>query len=292
MKIFDNPLFLLLSTGLLLGLYMPIGKYVGAAGIDPILWSIVISCVPGLALLAFSGGISTRYLGFGLVAGLTAYVIPNSLSFAAIPHVGAGYVGLMFAVSPIFTAIISMVFNIRPPDTRLLISVAFGFAGAVLIVLSRQELSLGAGGPWPLIAFLIPLSLACGNVWRTARWPQGASPVQVGAAANLGALPMLAAALIAFSDHSAVAAVSSHPLLVLIQIAVSMAMFIVFFRLQWVGGPTYLSQIGYVAAAVSLAFGTLMFGEDYPWPVWLGATLIGSGVIISNLKRSSSQSAQ
>jgi drug/metabolite transporter (DMT)-like permease len=291
-KLFDNPLFLLLSTGLLLGLYMPIGKYVGAAGIDPILWAIVISLFPGLVLLAFSGGIGARHLVFGLVAGLTAYVIPNSLSFAAIPHVGAGYVGLMFAVSPIFTAAISMLFNIRPPDQRLLISVACGFAGAAMIVLFRQKLSLGGSGPWPLIAFLIPLSLACGNVYRTARWPQGSSPTQVGAAANLGAMPLLALALIVFADRSGISTAAHHPLLVLMQIAVSLAMFLVFFRLQWVGGPTYLSQIGYVAAAVSLAFGTLWFNEDYPWQVWLGAALIGAGVVFSNIRQSSPRQAQ
>ena len=36
-----------------------------------------------------------------------------------------------------------------------------------------------------------------------------------------------------------------------------------FFRLQAVGGPVYLSQIGYVAAAVGLFSGTLFLGESY-----------------------------
>lgn len=276
----NNPLFLLLVTGLLLGFYMPIGKLVGEAGINPVLWALVISAVPGFILWMRSGGLQRHHIGFGFFAGLTAYVIPNSLSFAAIPHVGAGYVGLMFAVSPVFTAIISMIFNIRPPDKKLLVSVALGFAGALLIILNRQKLTLGADSMWPLLAFVIPLSLAFGNVWRTARWPRGSTPVQVGAAANLGAVPLLGFGLLIYNDGAAEAL--AHPALIGMQIVVSLAMFLVFFRLQWVGGPTYLSQIGYLAAAVSLLFGTLMFDETYPWPVWIGAGLIALGVVVSN----------
>ena len=36
------------------------------------------------------------------------------------------------------------------------------------------------------------------------------------------------------------------------QLAVSTVVFLMFFRLQQIGGPTYLSQIGYVAAAVGV----------------------------------------
>jgi drug/metabolite transporter (DMT)-like permease len=283
--VFNSPLFLLLSTGLLLGLYMPIGKHVGAAGINPVLWALVISSVPGFILWFCSGGLQRRHIGFGLVAGLTAYVIPNTLSFAAIPNVGAGYVGLMFAISPVFTAIVSIIFNIRPPDRQLLASVVLGFAGTMLIVFNRQKLQLGAETIWPLLAFAIPLSLALGNVWRTASWPEHSTPMQVGAAANLGALPLLLIAL--FFNSGGSSAAMDHPWLIMIQIAVSLAMFLVFFRLQWVGGPTYLSQIGYVAAAVSLFFGTVLFNETYPWPVWAGAGLIAGGIFVSNFKLSS-----
>ena len=41
-------------------------------------------------------------------------------------------------------------------------------------------------------------------------------------------------------------------------------MFITFFRLQQLGGPTYLCQIGYVAAVVGVALGVFYFGETYP----------------------------
>ncbi len=280
--LFNTPLFLLLSTGLLLGLNIPLGKEAGLLGVDPVFWSLVISLVPGIVLLLVSRGAQMRHIPFGFAAGLTAYVVPNLIAYTALPRVGAGYVGLMFAISPVVTALLSVIFNIRPPDRMLLLSVGFGFAGAVLIILNRQKLSSGADTWWPLLAFVIPVSLACGNVYRTARWPKDASPMQVGALANLGAVPPLVAALFYSGGHVGTAAM--YPWLIVAQILLSLAMFGVFFRLQWVGGPTYLSQIGYVAAGVGLLFGTLWFGERYPWPVWVGAALIAVGIVVSNAK--------
>ena len=60
-------------------------------------------------------------------------------------------------------------------------------------------------------------------------------------------------------------------------------MFLMFFRLQQVGGPTYLSQIGYVAAAVGVIIGIVYFGETYPVSVWMGAGVIAVGIALSTL---------
>ena len=58
-------------------------------------------------------------------------------------------------------------------------------------------------------------------------------------------------------------------------------MFVFFFRLQVVGGPVYLSQIGYVGAAVGLISGTLFLGEHYQWLTWLGAAIITIGIVMT-----------
>jgi len=65
------------------------------------------------------------------------------------------------------------------------------------------------------------------------------------------------------------------------QVASASAMFAFFFRLQAVGGPVYLSQIGYVAAAVGLFAGTIFLGEHYQLLTWAGAVIITIGVIIT-----------
>lgn len=60
-------------------------------------------------------------------------------------------------------------------------------------------------------------------------------------------------------------------------------MFTVFFRLQRVGGPVYLSQIGYVAAAVGLGIGSSVLGESYGIFTWLGAVIVAIGVVMTTV---------
>jgi drug/metabolite transporter (DMT)-like permease len=280
----NNPLVLLIGTGICLGLLLPLGRLAYEAGIDPFLWAAMISFVPGmcLALLALRQKRDvtlTALGGFGIISGLFAYVIPNAMVFLAIPHIGSGLAGLMFALSPVATAVISIIFKIRPPNRAMLLSLALGFAGAIIIVLARQSLALPSASHWLLLALIIPVSLAIGNVYRTARWPEGATPLQIGAASNLLAAPLLLLAAWINAGQIDLAPLAQHAGLSLTQWLVSLTMFSLFFRLQWIGGPTYLSQIGYIAAAVSLAIGAGVLGETYPMAVWLGAGLIIAGIL-------------
>ncbi|MCW0232332.1 MAG: hypothetical protein OJJ21_01910, partial [Ferrovibrio sp.] len=58
--------------------------------------------------------------------------------------------------------------------------------------------------------------------------------------------------------------------------------FIPYFELQRVAGPVYLSQIGYVMTATSLAVGTFVFGERYGLLVWLAVAVIVAGILLVN----------
>ena len=287
-KLLDSPIFLLLGTGLFLGCLMPLGKLAHAAAINPYLWATMISLVPGLCLAAFAGRPAcswTTLASFGSISGLFAYVIPNAVLFTAMPHIGSGLAGLMFAISPVVTALISIALGVRPPSRSLLVAVAFGFVGAVLIVAGRQSLTLPSAANWLLIALLVPVSLAIGNVFRSARWPVGATPTQVGAASNLLAAPLLLALAVQQGGSLDFSAFWTNAPLVLAQCVASLLMFILFFRLQWIGGPTYLSQIGYVAAAVGLAAGVGLMGESYPGIVWIGAGLIIAGILANFVEK-------
>jgi drug/metabolite transporter (DMT)-like permease len=54
-----------------------------------------------------------------------------------------------------------------------------------------------------------------------------------------------------------------------------------FFRLQQIGGPTYLSQIGYVAAAVGVVIGVGWLNESYPLGVWAGTGIVAGGIALA-----------
>ena len=97
---------------------------------------------------------------------------------------------------------------------------------------------------------------------------------------------MLLVGLLSLEGVGSFAHLSGMPLLVLAQIASASAMFVFFFRLQAVGGPVYLSQIGYVGAAVGLISGTLVLGERYQLLTWLGAAIITIGIVMTTKAQS------
>jgi drug/metabolite transporter (DMT)-like permease len=150
-------------------------------------------------------------------------------------------------------------------------------------VLSKGQVGRPAEPAWLVIALFIPVSLAAGNVYRTLDWPPGASGLRLAAGMNIAAAAVLALASVLLLGAFPLGTVAAAPALSLVQVASSAAMFAFFFPLQAVGGPVYLSQIGYVAAAVGLASGSLLLGESYGPLTWLGAAVVAAGVVMTTI---------
>lgn len=181
-KLFKQPVFLLVLTGFLIGLNFPLGKIAGEAGISPLVWALLISV--GVVFLLFPMMVVKKSLKlpaihlmkYAVISGSVSFVAANILLFLVIPHVGSGYSGLMFALSPVFTLAISIIFGFSSPSRLGLAGIAVGFAGATVVALSRQSLSNDVQWFWIFVAALIPLSLAIGNVYRSLAWPKDSSP--------------------------------------------------------------------------------------------------------------------
>jgi drug/metabolite transporter (DMT)-like permease len=282
-----NPALLLLVAGTLIGFNFPLGKLAGEAGVSPLLWAMIVSVgavallLPVLTLrghLRIPRGRLIRYI---LFAALLSFVVPNTLLFAVIPHVGAGYAGLMFALSPVFTLAIATLFRLKPPSPLGLLGISIGLAGAVVVSVTRGTAPEAPPMVWLLASLLVPLSLACGNVYRTVDWPEGALPDVLAFWSHGVAVLIYLSLGFAFQKGLYVAAVAQVPVLALAQAVVAGLTFPVFFRLQQKGGPVLLSQVGYVAAAVSLLTATLLLDERYRSMTWMGALVIASGIAVT-----------
>lgn len=282
-------------TGAAFGCNFPLGKLAVAAGVHPAIWAVVICLGAGLIVMLFAmlfeeakpvPGIP-RYAA---ISGLISNVIPLFLTFAAIPHIGSGLAAIFVATSPVATALLSLLLGVRPPRPLALLGIAFGLAGAVTIVLARHASFAGGEGHWLFLAALIPVFLGIGNVYRSIGWPPGAGPMRLGAMTNLAAVPPLAL-IAAVQGDWALAPLLQIPHLVAAQLAASTVMYLTFFRLQAAGGPTYLSQIGYVAAVLSVTVGVLLLDESYPASVWAGVGVVAVGILLSTLAQRRGASA-
>jgi drug/metabolite transporter (DMT)-like permease len=280
-RLLNNPLFLLIGTGAGLAMITPLAKLALQAGINPFVWAGLIAFLPSSVLWWFAARQGPFWNNpalwrYGLAGGVLANLIPSSILLFAIPHIGSGLGGLMFALSPVVTATLSLLLGVRPPSPSLLVAVALGFVGAVIVVAGRNALALPEAPLWVLMALLVPCSLAIGNVYRTLKWPENATPLQIAVVVNLSVVPIFI--VLALWHGGSAWPLLNHPGLIAAQWLAALVNVALFFRLQWISGPTYLSQIGYVAAAISLTVGALSFGETYPWQVWTGALLIIAGI--------------
>lgn len=293
--LWDSALGLLVVTGGLLGLTLPFGKLATAAGVPAMVWAFVISFGAGgvllCALLLRGQGIrlSAHKLRYFFVTAAVSYALPNLLMFSAIPHLGAGYTGIMFTLSPVITLVFSILLRVRRPNMLGIAGIVVGFVGAIMVALTRGEAGQPANFFWVVMGLLIPVSLAAGNIYRTVDWPEGTGPIELAAGSHLASATLLLAGILALFGVKAFAPLGTVPLVVVAQVASASAMFAFFFRLQAVGGPVYLSQIGYVAAAVGLFAGTIFLGEHYQLLTWAGAVIVTAGVFITT--RAQSQKA-
>jgi len=290
--VWDSAPALLMITGGLLGMIFPLGKIAGAAGVSPVIWSFVISFGVAMTLVtvdAARGGLrrpDAHRLRYFVLAGTISYCIPNIIVFGAIPHLGAGFTAIMFTLSPVITLCLSMLFKLRRPNGLGIAGIAVGFAGALVVATTRGELGQPASPLWVALGLLIPVALALGNIYRTMDWPGHAGALELAYGSHFAAAGVLL--VVGFLsplgfDPSPLAAV---PLESLAQIVTSAGMFVFFFRLQVVGGPVYLSQMGYVAAALGLVSGTLFLDEQYALLTWVGAGIIAVGVAMTTRAQS------
>lgn len=285
--LWHSAISLLVVTGALLGLTLPLGKLAAAAGVAPTVWSLLISAGAGLVLLAAFAlrggrlGLSPGHLRYYCVVAALSYAVPNLLMFSAMPHLGAGYVGIMFTMTPMLTMVISIAMRVQKPNALGIAGIVVGFLGALLVAMTRGEAGQLASLGWVAMGLAVPVFLSMGNVYRTWDWPKGADPIELAAGSHLASASMLLLLALVTGTASSIPAIADVPVLSLIQVISAASMFAFFFRLQAVGGPIYLSQIGYVAAAVGLISGTLFLGESYHVLTWLGAVIVCAGVAMT-----------
>ena len=281
-----EPVGLLLITGTLLGMSFPLGKLAAGAQVSPLLWSLVVS-LGALALLgpvlAYSGQLrlpSGQSLRYVVVSGLVTFAGVNLLLFFLIDKVGAGYAGLMFALSPVFTMALSLVFGLGGPRGVKRAGVFVALIGAAVVALTRG----GSGVSmdlWAVAALAIPLILALGNVYRTLDWPETMAADALAFWSHAVAVIALLAAMPLMGGGVDFARLADIPLVTLAQAVAAGMTFPFFFRLQRKGGPVMLSQIGYVAAGVGIGAATLFLGERFELMTWGGVAVVAVGLSLS-----------
>lgn len=276
----------LLLAGSLIGLSVNLVTLASAAGVKPmsfLIWSISgASLIVAAVALAFGQrpALNRHTSEYFLISGLLSVALPNALYFSAATRVGVGFVALCFAFPPLYTYALALLGRLEPFRALRAVGVALGVAGAIIIARSKSTESdadfIGIG-----LALSAPIVIAAGNIYRTLRWPAGASSLALAPGMLLGALFFLVIGLL-LAGQSFVFPVENATAVMLLaaQTLAFSTMYILYFILQRMAGPVYMSQAGSVGAVAGAAIAIFFLGETPPSALPVAALLTAIAVFL------------
>ncbi len=288
-------LLCLLSGGSLLGLSTNLAKLAGEARLPPLAflcWSILGAALVLMVVSALRRDlppVNARALEYYAVSALVGVAGSNLIFFSAVQHVGASFVALIIALPPLLTYVGALALRMERFQMIRAAGVATALAGAIVLA-ARKLAAPDADGFWVLLALAGPILLAIGNLYRTLRWPKGASADALAPGMLVAAALMLLGAGFLPGFSLAVPMDQSRPLvLIAAQSVVFAGMFLLLFMLQKTGGPVLLSLLGSVGALVGVPVAILLQDEAPPEGLLLGAALIAAGVALLTLGKTKSE---
>lgn len=280
------PFTCLLVGGALIGISTNLAKYANEIGVTPLaflFWSITGAAIILLLVAIIKKELpplTARSFEYYFVAALVSVAGSNLLLFSAIPHVGASFVALIVSLPPLLTYLGALMLRMERFNIIRALGVAAALSGAGVLAV-RKFSAPDASIVWILLALCGPVLLAIGNIYRTLRWPDQASPNALAPGMLIAAalLLFMCSALPDFSVH--VSLTGWLPLgVIVVQAGLFAGQFLLLFVLQKTGGPVLLSLLGSVGAVVGVPVAIFLQGENPPAGLFFGASLIALGVAL------------
>lgn len=276
---------LILNGSLIAGIYA-FAKAGTASALGVLAWQLLFAAVVVGAVARWRGqlpALDRPTLRYAAIAGVLGVSAPSLVTFCALSQVPAGLVGVIGALSPLFTYLFALSLRAERLGAARAAGIGLGLVGVLILLLPQGALP-GAGAlPWAVLALAGPILLAAGNLFRSRAWPAGLTPL--GAASLMLGLQALVVVPLAIAlgvfrwplglRHDGDVALLSGG-------ALTAVFYLSAFELQRRAGPVVVGQLGYVITAASLAIGVLVFGERYGFGAVVAATLILAGLALVN----------
>jgi len=218
---------------------------------------------------------------FALLA-ISGNLIPFILISWAETHISSAQAGLLMALMPISTMVLSHFFVHGDALTpRRLVGVLLGFIG-VSVLVGGDALS-GMGGTTLIaqIAVLVATLAYATNAVYTKRMPAINTLVVATGSLIIGALMLLPFTL--YIEQPSLTQASTQSLLatgLLGVVSTGLATW-VFFRVVTDCGPAFLSIINYIIPAIAFAAGVLFLGEPAAPSQFLGLVFVLAGIAMT-----------
>lgn len=232
------------------------------------------------------------HLRYYLLGGLLGISLPYVLAFTVLRELQVGIVGLLTALSPVVTYAFARLLGIEPGNLLRLSGLFVGLIGVVLLIKPEGSMDVSTHGWYLLLALGIPVSLAAANIYRSQFWPagSGAMPLVTGMLTVQG-VGLFVINLLLGNFIDLLPRMEGAGYLLLALGTMAGISYLTSFKLLQVGGPVYLSQMGYVITAVTLLVGIVMWNEVYDQRDLLSIGCILSGILLTTLTSRFSKSS-
>ena len=276
---------LLVGAAIIYGAIFSANKMAAAAAVPPLAYGFWQSFGAGLLLLiilALRGeklALSRAHVVSDLVVGTLAVGLPISLLTYAAPHLPAGLLTIVLALSPPFTFVLGMLARIERFRVFGLLGLVFGFLGVLVII--GPGLSASAPGAWQWFALCLiaPLLFASSNVSAALLRPPMSSSLSMASGMLLGSSAVLVPIML-LARQAALPA-GGGITATLIAVAINAVFFVLFFEIIRIAGPTFFAQFNYLAVLAGVVWSMLLFGEQPSLYFFVAMILMFIGVFLT-----------
>jgi drug/metabolite transporter (DMT)-like permease len=277
----------MVAMGLVWGLQFSTAKIAMQGGIHPLGFTLATSISAGtlLALVARLRGaaipLKPGFFVYTVLAGAVAIALPNTILSVVVSRVPAGLAAVLNTLSPVMTYAMAWAMGMERRHNMRLLGIAFGFAGALMVLGPRTSLPDPEMTPWVALCLLVPFFYALSNVYIARARPDGVDSIALAASMQLGAAAcILPIALAVGAPHMPFPPQDAADKALLVQCALSGLGSLLFFEVMRLGGPVFFSQTGFLVTLAGVFWGWLLFGETHSAWVWASMASIFAGLAL------------
>lgn len=275
----------LIFAGVVYGGIFIVNKMAASAGVPPLAYGFWQSFSAGLLLwiiMALKGerlAFGRVYLVSYLTIGALSIGIPISLLTYAAPHLPAGLLTIVLALSPPLTFALGMLVRIERFRLFGLLGLAFGFAGVLVIIGPGMSANVPDAWQWFLLSLIAPLLFASSNIAATLLRPPLSSSLSMASGVLLGSSVVLIPIMVAAGQTWFPA--GPGVIAVLMAIGINAVFYVLLFEIIRIAGPTFFAQFNYLAVLTGVSLSMLTLRERLSVYFFTAMLLMFAGLFFS-----------
>ncbi len=214
----------------------------------------------------------------------TSFTIPFMLIYWAQIHVNSGLASVLFAIFPLWVAILS---HFLLPDERItpqrIVGMVFAFLG-VVVIFKNAFSDVSSTTLLGMIAIIVGAIIQAFGLIALRRFGKQINPIV------LNFWPMLLSAAVLFSislcteDYSTVLFdIKALASLIYLSIFCTVITFVVYFWLIKHVEAVILSLSAFITPVIAVFIGVIIMGEDFTASAYIGSTIVLIGVAIATI---------